>query len=403
MLNRPEPACLLIADISGYTGYLADAELDHAQDILADLMSTVGGALRPMFRLAKLEGDAAFAWAATEAIDGSALQDLVEGCYVTFRRRLRDIKQASICDCNACVLIPNLDLKFVVHHGTVVRQRIMGREELAGSDVIVTHRLLKNSVVETLGLPAYAIYTAACAAAMGLTDPEAAGLRRHAESYEHVAEVELWVRDLHAVWEAREAATRVLVTAEEAVWSHGSTFPVPPAVAWDWMTSPARRPKWQSGVDEVRETTESGRRGTGTMHGRDASIEEVLDWRPFDYFTIRFKPPMPGAPWLLMTDSFEAIEGGTRHVSRIARPRSIKDRAFVALMAPMVERGVRDDVERLIPMMTADAATRAAAAGDPEPEIPASARRFETQPIRYLSIPPDPDRRTGDGTTTAAG
>jgi hypothetical protein len=55
-----ESACLLIADISGYTGYLAGVELDHAQDILADLMDTIVSALRPGFRLAKLEGDAAF-------------------------------------------------------------------------------------------------------------------------------------------------------------------------------------------------------------------------------------------------------------------------------------------------------------------------------------------------------
>ena len=62
MLAQPEPACLLIADISGYTSYLAGAELDHAQDVLADLMTTVVGALRPAFRLAKLEGDAAFTY-----------------------------------------------------------------------------------------------------------------------------------------------------------------------------------------------------------------------------------------------------------------------------------------------------------------------------------------------------
>jgi len=49
-----QPTCFLIADISGYTGYLADVELDHAQDILADLVGTVVTALRPNFRLAKL-------------------------------------------------------------------------------------------------------------------------------------------------------------------------------------------------------------------------------------------------------------------------------------------------------------------------------------------------------------
>ena len=39
MLSVAQPATFLIADISGYTGYLADVELDHAQDILADLIT----------------------------------------------------------------------------------------------------------------------------------------------------------------------------------------------------------------------------------------------------------------------------------------------------------------------------------------------------------------------------
>ena len=72
-----ERACLLIADISGYTGYLAGVELDHAQDILADLMCTIVSGLRPGFRLAKLEGDAAFTYAVTDAIDGSLLLDRI--------------------------------------------------------------------------------------------------------------------------------------------------------------------------------------------------------------------------------------------------------------------------------------------------------------------------------------
>ena len=111
MLSSPEPACLLIADISGYTSYLVGSELDHAQDVLADLITTVVGAMRPGFRLAKLEGDAAFAYLMTERIDGSQLLDTVERTYFAFRRRLRDIAQASACECNACVLMPRLDLK----------------------------------------------------------------------------------------------------------------------------------------------------------------------------------------------------------------------------------------------------------------------------------------------------
>ena len=198
MLGKTEPACLLIADISGYTSFLADAELDHAQDVLADLVGTVVGSLRPTFRLAKLEGDAAFAYLLAESLDAAAMQDAVERCYFTFRRRLRDIGQASSCDCNSCTLVPKLDLKVVVHHGPIVRQRIAGREELVGSSVVVVHRLLKNHVTDDGGPRAYAMYTDACVAAMGL-DPAAAGLGRHAEPFEGVGEIVGWVRDLEAV------------------------------------------------------------------------------------------------------------------------------------------------------------------------------------------------------------
>ncbi len=167
-----QPTCFLIADISGYTGYLADVELDHAQDILADLVGTVVTALRPNFRLVKLEGDAAFMSMTAEKVDGSMLLDTIERCYFGFRRRRRDVRQATSCDCNACVRIPDLDLKFVVHHGSAIQQKVAGLQELLGSDVIVAHRLLKNDVVETFGINAYALISQRCIDAADI-DPAA--------------------------------------------------------------------------------------------------------------------------------------------------------------------------------------------------------------------------------------
>src|SRR5204862_6129525 len=157
MLSAAQSTCFLIADISGYTGYLADVELDHAQDILADLIGAVVTALRPNFRLAKLEGDAAFTFMVAEKIDGSMLLDTIERCYFGFRRRRRDVRQATSCDCNACVRIPDLDLKFVVDDGSAIQQKVAGRQELHGSDVIVVHRLLKSDVVERRRMGPYAL------------------------------------------------------------------------------------------------------------------------------------------------------------------------------------------------------------------------------------------------------
>src|ERR1700742_363770 len=102
MLAKPESACFLIADISGYTSFLAGVELDHAHDIIADVMDTVLKRMRPPFRLAKFEGDAAFMYAIADKVDGSQLQDAIEAAYFAFRRRLRNIAQSTTCTCKAC-------------------------------------------------------------------------------------------------------------------------------------------------------------------------------------------------------------------------------------------------------------------------------------------------------------
>lgn len=380
MLNAPEPACLVIADISGYTSYLAGVELDHAQDILADLMDTVVGSLRPAFRLAKLEGDAAFTYVVTATIDGSALMDTVERTYFAFRRRLRDIGQASTCDCKACIRMPSLDLKVLAHHGAIVRQRMAGREELVGSDVILAHRLLKNAVTERTGATAYALYTDACLRAADV-DPAAIGLVEHRETYEHIGEVTGWVADLGAAWTAELARTRIVVEPEAAIATVEYDLPAPPGLTWDYLTSPARRPRWQEGVSAVIEQTAGGRRGVGTtnhcVHGKDAIVEEILDWRPPDYFTMRWQMPMPGAPKIRAMYALDATAVGTHVTMRMERPRSTKDRAFLEQLLPMLSPMFQAGIEALRPLLEAEVLRRAEeAASNPEPDIPPSAGRF---------------------------
>src|SRR5438046_6687792 len=122
MLPKPESACFMIAAISGYTCFLAGVELDHAQDIIADVMDTVLRRLLPPFRLAKVEGDAAFVYAVTDKVDGSLLQDAIESAYFAFRKRLRNIKQSTSCECSACSKMQDLDVKFVSHYREFIRQ-----------------------------------------------------------------------------------------------------------------------------------------------------------------------------------------------------------------------------------------------------------------------------------------
>ncbi len=387
MLSQPEPACLVIADITGYTGFLAGAELDHAQDILAALMSTVVGAFRPGFKLAKLEGDAAFVYAITPTIDSAELQDTIESCYFSFRRLLRDISRASTCECNACVLVPKLDLKVVAHHGEVVRQRIGGWEELVGSDVIVVHRLLKNQVVDETGFAAYAMYSKGCLAAMGLDDPAAAGLLEHREEFEGVGEVVGWVRDLEAAWRAELDRSRMVVEGKAIAKTYSIDVDAPRAIAWDWVTSPARRLQWQYGATGITMVDgTAGRRGVGTVnhcvHGKDTFVEEVLDWQPIDYLTLQTQLPGP-VPKLVNSFVLVDLEDGrTRIEMRVARPRSAKDRAIAEQMLPMLDVSITEGLKALRPLIEdAAAEARSAATGIEEPDLPPGQARNLREPI----------------------
>jgi uncharacterized protein YndB with AHSA1/START domain len=353
MLPQPENACFLIADISGYTSYLAGVELDHAQDIIADLMDTVVRSLRSPFKLAKFEGDAAFLYAVGDRFDSSSLLDAIESAYFTFRKRLRNIEQATSCACKACHGMQQLDLKFVAHHGKFIRQRMAGREELAGRDVILVHRLLKNTVKERFGNHAYALFSDASVCATD-ADPTAQELFAHAETVDVAGQLTCWVRDLEAAWTAEKDRRRHLVTHKQAAHVIEFDINAPRPQVWEYFTQPGLRPKWRA-ADEVRETVSGGRRGVGTtnhcMHGPHAIIEEILDWRPFDYLTLTTLLPMPNAPKVLMSYTFtETDDGGTHIEIRVARAKP-KDTDFLAHVFEEFRKNISNEIAVLGEML----------------------------------------------------
>jgi hypothetical protein len=373
MLAAAQPTCFLIADISGYTGYLADVELDHAQDILADLVGAVVTALRPDFRLAKLEGDAAFTFMTAEQVDGSMLLDTIERCYFGFRRRRRDVRQATSCECNACARIPDLDLKFVVHHGVAIHQMVAGRQELLGSDVIVAHRLLKNDVVEKLGINAYALISQRVIDASDI-DPAALGMRAHTETYDRIGDVPAWAHDLDRRWQEEEARGRIRVSPAESFVTVTVPTNVPPQVAWEFLTMPGQRMTWQPWVTEVTvKGATGGRRGPGSsnhcMHGKDAVVEEILDWRPYDYVTDRTILDTPAGPLkVLHTVELEPTTTGTTIHFRFAAPKSRREMALMKEIGPAYGQALQASSPGLVAQLDAALAARGADSA-PEPEL----------------------------------
>jgi hypothetical protein len=297
MLTQAEQACLVIADISGYTSYLTGTEIEHAQDVVADLMEVIIDHFEPVLTLAKLEGDAVFCYTTDASLDGSLLLDVLEATYFAFRRRVRSVRQASTCECDACSLIPNLDLKFCVHAGSVVRQRIARQEELAGGDVILAHRLLKNTVYEQLGVQAYVLFTAAAADALAL-DALALGMVKHVEVYEHIGTVTCFVHDMEAAWRRVGESKREFLPEDQADLTITAEIPGAATLVWDYITTPSG---YRAVAPEIirSEQHDNGRRGVGSIthcvHGRGQHVEEILEWQPFEHFTYRITDAQMGA------------------------------------------------------------------------------------------------------------
>ncbi len=285
----PQHGYLLLADISGYTSFVAGTELDHSHEILSDLLETICMQIEKLLTIHKLEGDAVFAYAPETIITrGETLLELMESTYMAFRDRQTDIKRATTCTCKACQNIPSLDLKFILHHGDYILQQVRGIREMVGSDVNLIHRLSKNHVSEATGWRAYLMITEPCLAHLDL---KLDGAYEQIESYEHLGEIKTLNIDMHRRYAELKEARRVFIGEQDADVHFSVDFSTPPPVTWEWLQDPNKRNIWSGGlVHWYSGDRPRGRAGTGASnhcaHGKSVSTEVTVDWRPFKYSTI---------------------------------------------------------------------------------------------------------------------
>jgi uncharacterized protein YndB with AHSA1/START domain len=300
---------LVIADLGGYTRFLTGTELDHAHDILADLLGVVAEALRPSIAVEKLEGDAVFCAGGSGTVPPDTVLSTIESCYASFARRRRTIDSLTTCACAACAAIPQLALKFVAHHGEWVERDIAGSRELVGTDVIRVHRLLKNSVAEDTGVGAYALLTNAL---LGVIGNAAEGLgTEHSERYEDCGEIGGRVVDLDARWREREASADIVVSPDQAALSFSATTRASPAQLWELITDPRHQRVWKVTATSVTMKDPEGARGVGSethcVHGKTVIHQEIVDYKPPRHLTYDERNPLGGMRW---SDVLEPLEGG---------------------------------------------------------------------------------------------
>lgn len=278
---------LVIADISGYTLFMAEAELEHAQKITSELLNCIVAHLTPVLTLAEIEGDAVFTYVPEAKLPrGETLLELIEATYVAFRDRLGSMQRQTPCACRACRAATRLNLKFVTHLGQYIVQTVAGRKKPVGSDVNLVHRLLKNTVADATGWHAYALFTKLALDHMRVQPTE---MHEDMESHKHLGEITTFSLNLQKRYDVLVEERRVLLTEEETHFTLTRDFAAPRPVVWEWLHAPEKRNLWLAGTQWSLGVRSQGRSGPGAeslcVHGKGVATEQILDWRPFDYFT----------------------------------------------------------------------------------------------------------------------
>ena len=312
-MQSSQDGFLLIADITSYTAFLRESELEHAKDSLRSLLDLLIEYTLPPQIISRLEGDAVISYAPEGSfLQGQTLVELIEGTYVEFRRALDLMVLNTSCTCLACRNIANLDLKFFVHYGTFILDPLPAYTELVGTDVNLIHRLTKNNVKEDIGYHAYVMYTQAALDHLGI--PELFDeLTPHTESYEHIGEVQVYLLDMHPLWETRKHRYHTVVEPEEAAYTLEEHFPLAPVILWEYFTKPEYRAVIFDSDSQRIEEMKEGRIADGSVyvcaHGKNILKQSIVDWHPFEQYTV--KNSVPGGGFALTTTRFTLHKDGT--------------------------------------------------------------------------------------------
>lgn len=316
----------IITDISGYTEYLTESELDHAHEILQSLFDAQLKQIKFPLKISGFRGDAIFMYTPEACfINPQSFVETLENLYVVFSETLQQMQFTTTCPCRACRNIHKLDLKMCIHYGEYIVQKLGDREELLGADVIVPHRMLKNHVIEQTGVTAYALFSEAAANALHLSELSQP-LIQHTETYEHLGEVKMQVFDLHSVWKNNQDKNRRFISEEEAWIRFEVDLPYPPPVIWEYLSVPSLEAR-VLGLDYAERIDALGGRirkdaDFHCAHGDAHFYAKIVDWKPFNYYTfLQRAEPFDNIEYM-QTRRLIPLENGTRLLVTVSKPET---------------------------------------------------------------------------------
>ena len=137
---------LFIPDISGFTRFVNETEIEHSRLIIQELLEILINANQIGLEVSEIEGDAILFYKFGEPPNLEELYKQVEKMFCEFHRSLFAYEHRRYCQCKACRSSINLSLKVITHYGEFTGYNVKHFNKLIGKDIIVAHQLLKNDI-----------------------------------------------------------------------------------------------------------------------------------------------------------------------------------------------------------------------------------------------------------------
>jgi len=137
---------LFIPDISGFSKFVNEVEIEHSRFIIQQLLDLLINANDSGLEISEIEGDAILFYKFGEPDQLGSLYDQVEKMFRAFHQYLVAYDNRKICQCRACISAVDLTLKVISHYGEFTPLNVQQFNKLIGKDVIVAHQLLKNDI-----------------------------------------------------------------------------------------------------------------------------------------------------------------------------------------------------------------------------------------------------------------
>ena len=147
-IKEDGPALICIPDITGFTRFMAETDLEFSRKIIPPLLRCLVASNTLSLNVGEVEGDAILFY---RFGDLPSLNELIEQCkkfYNDFHIQLESLKKQFPEDFGKYISTTKLSLKIVLHAAEMTSTHIEGMVKLIGEDVVVVHKLLKNSVAD---------------------------------------------------------------------------------------------------------------------------------------------------------------------------------------------------------------------------------------------------------------